>query len=227
MLQAILSSKAGRIGREDESQRWCDVFHRSEDLLTATFFGRIPYLSDGALSALLAFLLGRQQLDLSDFIELELWPRLRNSLGEQVEPDVVLRFARELFVIEVKPPFGGAQYQAQWFNQMDAITTEEAYAEYETIYYIALGNVVPRPLEQTELPERFESMSACEWEPLRCWLRQNELFSTRQDKAILRDWQSAFELYGMAPLIPSWLPMVDKADAIPLATGIEQLQHWS
>ena len=70
-------------------------------------------------------------------------------------------------------------------------------------------------------------MSACEWEPLRCWLRQNELFSTRQDKAILRDWQSAFELYGMAPLIPSWLPMVDKADAIPLATGIEQLQHWS
>ena len=23
------------------------------------------------------------------------------------------------------------------------------------------------------------------------------------------------------------LPMVDKADAIPLATGIEQLQHWS
>ena len=110
---------------------------------------------------------------------------------------------------------------------MASITIEEPYAEYETIYYIALGNVVPRPLEQTELPERFESMSACEWEPLRCWLRQNELFSTRQDKAILRDWQSAFELYGMAPLIPSWLPMVDKADAMPLATGIEQLQHWS
>ena len=81
MLQAILSGKAGRIGREDESQRWCDVFHRSEDLRTATFFGRSPYLSDGAVPALLALLLVRQQLDLSEFLALELRPRLRHPLG--------------------------------------------------------------------------------------------------------------------------------------------------
>ncbi|MFL9592733.1 hypothetical protein ACKC5O_12120 [Aeromonas schubertii] len=63
MLHAILHGKAGRIEREGESLRWLDLFKGSEDLLTATFFGRLPHLSDGALKAVLRFLLGDNPLD--------------------------------------------------------------------------------------------------------------------------------------------------------------------
>ena len=225
MLQAILSSKAGRIGLEGESVSWREAFQRSEDLLTATFFGRVPYLSDGALSALLGFMVGRP-VELSGFEELELWPYLENSSGNKVEPDVVLHFEQELFVIEVKPPFGGTQSRMQWLNQIEAVKRNEAYAEYEKIYFIALGNVGPEALEQSALPVRFEPMAACEWETLRDWLRQDAHFLARQEKAILRDRQNAFELYGMAPMIPSWQPMVDMTRSIDLAAGLEQLQHW-
>ncbi|MGL6321242.1 hypothetical protein ACSZMS_22625, partial [Aeromonas hydrophila] len=79
---------------------------------------------------------------------------------------------------------------------------------------------------KSALPERFESMAACEWESLRHWLRQSSHFSTRQDKAILRDWQNAFELYGMAPMIPDWQPMVDMSKSIDPAAGLKQLQYW-
>ncbi|MGL6497250.1 hypothetical protein [Aeromonas dhakensis] len=225
MLQAILSSKAGRIGLKEESLRWRDVFQRSEDLLTATFFGRVPYLSDGALSALLAFMIGRS-VELSGFEELELWPHLKNSSAHKVEPDVVLHFKRELFVIEVKPPFGGTQSRQQWRDQIDAVQRDKAYAKHKKIYFIALGNVVPAVLAQSALPTRFEPMAACEWEALLNWLRQNTHFSTRQDKAILRDWQNAFELFGMAPMIPDWQPMVDMSKSIDPAAGLEQLQYW-
>ena len=67
MLHAILHGKAGRIEQEGESLRWRDLFKGSEDLLTATVFGRLPHLSDGALRAMLRFLLGDNPLDPAPF----------------------------------------------------------------------------------------------------------------------------------------------------------------
>lgn len=77
MLHAILHGKAGRIEREGESLCWRDLFKGSEDLLTATFFGRLPHLSDGALHAVLRFLLGDNPLDPATF----------QRLANLVEPD--------------------------------------------------------------------------------------------------------------------------------------------
>ena len=57
-------------------------------------------------------------------------------------------------------------------------------------------------------------MAACEWEFSPSLASTECAFSTRQDKAILRDWQNVFELYGMAPMIPSWQPMVDMTRSI-------------
>ena len=35
----------------------------------------------------------------------------------------------------VKPPFGGTQSRMQWLNQIEAVKRNEAYAEYEKIYF--------------------------------------------------------------------------------------------
>ena len=129
MLQAILHGKAGRIEQDGESISWRDAFKRREDLLTAVFFGRVPHLSDDALGAVLRFLLGDDNpIDPSTFDKLELWPYLElkpehadpEREPEHVEPDVMLRFENSLVVIEVKPSFGGYQYQDQWQRQTKA-----------------------------------------------------------------------------------------------------------
>ena len=132
MLQAILHGKAGRIEQDEESISWRDAFKRSEDLLTAVFFGRVPYLSDSALGALLRFLLGADNpIDPSTFDKLELWPYLElkpehaapQKDPKHVEPDVIHRIKMSLAVIEVKPPFGGDQHQDQWKAHVDAVVS--------------------------------------------------------------------------------------------------------
>lgn len=45
MLVALTNGKAGRVGSEIKAgTSWRDVFRTSEDLLTATVFGRLAYL---------------------------------------------------------------------------------------------------------------------------------------------------------------------------------------
>lgn len=217
MLQAIWQGKAGRIEQDGSSVRWRELFRRSEDLLSATFFGRFPYLSDAALSAVLECLIGSPAGSLSPFEKLELWPRLtRLEERSYVEPDVLLRFRDELVMIEVKPPFGGGQYREQWLAQTRALAVEDEYANYQRIYYVALGNAQLQPLSCAELPDaRFVGMTLREWGQLRLALLETTTFETcRQDRAILDDWLCAFELFGMAPYIPSWTPLFSYAGSL-------------
>ncbi|MGL4716254.1 MAG: hypothetical protein ACRCWL_10170, partial [Aeromonas sp.] len=59
----------------------------------ATFFGRLPHLSDGALRAVLRFLLSDNPLDPATFQRLELWPKLASLQDRRyVEPDVLFHF---------------------------------------------------------------------------------------------------------------------------------------
>ncbi|MBL0664510.1 hypothetical protein [Aeromonas caviae] len=223
MLYAILHGKAGRIEREGESLRWRDLFKGSEDLLTATFFGRLPHLSDGALGAVLRFLLGDNSLDPATFQRLELWPKLASLQDRRyVEPDVLLHFDDALVVIEVKPPFGGDQYREQWLAQVNAVVGEAEFDDYEDrLYYVALGNIPVAPLIRPELPERFVQMTLREWEPLRRYLQTaSEFESCRQDRAIRDEWLLAFELFGMAPVVPEWAPLFAYAGQLDLDCGV-------
>ena len=223
MLHAILRGKAGRIEREGESLRWRDLFKGSEDLLTATFFGRLPHLSDGALRAVLRFLLGDNPLDSTTFQRLELWPKLASLQDRRyVEPDVLLHFDDALVVIEVKPPFGGDQYREQWLAQVNAVVSEAEFDDYEDrLYYVALGNIPVAPLSRPDLPKRFVQMTLREWDPLRRYLQAfDEFESCRQDRAIRDEWLQAFELFGMAPVVPEWTPLFAYAGLLNLGCGM-------
>ncbi|MCX4030941.1 hypothetical protein [Aeromonas caviae] len=229
MLHAILHGKAGRVEQGGQSLRWRELFKRNEDLLTATFFGRLPYLSDGAFEAVLGCLIGVEQAKrlAPTFIEIELWSRLTEwEERGYVEPDVILRFENELVMIEVKPPFGGGQYQDQWRAQMTALSVETEYLEYEQIHFVALGNTLPVPLPIDEHPKRFTPMTQLEWSDLRRLLQNNSMFtSCRQDEAICQDWMEAFSLFGMLPSAPSWQPLLDyaRAPSLDLAVACQQL----
>jgi hypothetical protein len=226
MLQAVLSNKAGRVEHGGQSLRWRELFKRNEDLLTATFFGRLPYLSDDAFKAVLRCLIGSEQAgQLSPFVTIELWPRLTEwEERGYVEPDVILRFEHDLVMVEVKPPFGGGQYQEQWQAQMMALSVETEYLEYEQIHFVALGNTLPAFLPIDEHPERFTPMTQLEWADLRRLLQDETLFTTcRQDGAIRQDWLEAFRLFGMLPAVPSWQPLLDFARPLDLAAAHQQL----
>lgn len=61
MLHAIWSGKARRLkieGLVEPAPRWRDIFHSNEDLLTATVFERLAYLSDAVFRQLIAFMTG-------------------------------------------------------------------------------------------------------------------------------------------------------------------------
>lgn len=235
MLHAILHGKAGRVEQGGQSLRWRELFKRNEDLLTATFFGRLPYLSNGAFEAVLGCLIGFEQAKrlAPTFMELELWPRLTKwEERGYVEPDVILRFKNELVMIEVKPPFGGSQYQDQWWAQMTALSVETEYLEYEQIHFVALGNTLPAPLPIDEHPERFTPMAQLEWAALRRLLQDGEIFTTnqqdeavRQDGAIRKDLLEAFSLFGMLPMVPSWQPLLNFAShpSLDLVAACQQL----
>lgn len=220
MLQAVLHGKAGRVEQGGQSLRWRELFKRNEDLLTATFFGRLPYLSNGAFEAVLGCLIGFEQAKrlAPAFIEIELWPRLTEwDERDYVEPDVILRFESELVMIEVKPPFSGGQYRDQWRAQMKALSVETEYQEYERIHFVALGNTLPAPLPIDKHPKRFAPMTQMEWTALRRLLQDDEIFTTnKQDEAIRNDLLEAFRLFGMLPMVPSWQPLLNFANGLSL-----------
>jgi len=221
MLRAISQKKDRRIEHNGAVMNWRELFHRSEDLLSATFFERIPYLSDTALSAVLHILIGPEAHSLSPFQQLDMWPQLSELDGRlYVEPDVILRFENELVMVEVKPPFGGVQTREQWLAQMTALAVEAEYSRNKRIFYVALGQVQRLPLIRQELPHsRFVGMTVLEWSRLRRELLASSAFnSCRQDKAVLDDWMIAFKLFGMATVVPSWSPLLAFASNLSLDT---------
>lgn len=64
-------------------------------------------------------------------------------------------------------------------------------------------------------------MTLREWEPLRRYLQTAPEFeSCRQDRAIRDEWLQAFELFGMAPVVPEWAPLFAYAGQLDLDCGL-------
>lgn len=135
MLTAMLHGKSRRLpDGVVGGQSLPSVFAKSEDLLTATVFERLVYLSGQRLWSVLRHTFS--DLPAHELVELErveFWPNWGaafEELKKTVEPDVVLHFtvgqtgARCVLVVESK--LGAAQYAEQWAQEWIALKAELA-----------------------------------------------------------------------------------------------------
>ena len=138
MLHAITQNKTGRIEVNGKKVSIRQLFREREDMLTATIFSRLPYLSRSALHQLFSALIPSTNLSFENLSEVELWPRfsLEGHKQNLVEPDVLLNFDWGTLVVEVKRPKDGVQSDEQWYRELACLPDE--YTEGEVLL-LALG----------------------------------------------------------------------------------------
>jgi len=211
MLHAVIHGKAGRVSTEnDEELSWRELFRKREDLLTATFFGRLRYLSEEGERKVLALLVGATLADeLGSVHEIVFWPKLKGLEGRKhVEPDVVLFFEKTLLLIEVKPPFGGKQHEDQWRAQIQSMILQKevegrAFDVPDRFYFLALGRNVDslHDVESRILgdfrDDGLEGVRMRQWAEVCHAIHSLADADSSRDSVIYDDWISAFMLFGM------------------------------
>ncbi|MBY3151305.1 hypothetical protein HFO56_02750 [Rhizobium laguerreae] len=136
MLQAVISSKAGRfpVNNGEESVSWRKAFRISEDLLTASVFGRLAYLDDEVLWRIMRRTFGAPLPDLrvAELEDIAFWPKWSDAIEDdrKVEPDVFLDFklgdpaAPVRLIVEAKlwkhPSQAARQWAREWVAYHDA-----------------------------------------------------------------------------------------------------------
>ncbi len=233
MLTAILHGKAGRVELDGLPVSWRQLFRKREDLLTAVFFGRLPYLSDEAQEQILALLIGKTLAgEFGQLRDIRFWPKLDGTEGRKyVEPDVVLEFNEHLLLVEVKPPFGGSQSSQQWRNEIQSLQSNND--DEKNIVLLALGRNMPgwRTMAQ-KLEVEFEELNLrifCrEWHDLLSAISSMRNEAETRDARIYADWFEAFHLFGMITAIAPF------SDLLPLCSSAEifnesfaALQRWA
>lgn len=212
MLKAILEGKAGRVSVDgEEQQSWREVFRKREDLLTAVFFGRIQYLSAAGEQQVLALLVGKETAEvLGPIKEIIYWPRLAGMDSRSyVEPDVLMVFNDSMLLIEVKPPFGGGQYEDQWRNEIESLILQRENNNCDldipdNIYFLALGCKMPdwksvaSKLENEFSDDCLKGVAVREWDQISHEIaKMHEENEVSRDKHVLFDWMDAFSLFGI------------------------------
>lgn len=136
MLQAVISGKAGRlpVAGGEESVSWRNAFRISEDLLTASVFGRLAYLEDEVLWRIMRRTFGSPLPDLrvAELEDIVFWPRWNDAIEDnrEVEPDVFLDFklgdpaTPVRLIVEAKlwkhPTQAASQWAREWVAYQDA-----------------------------------------------------------------------------------------------------------
>lgn len=216
MLKAVLHGKAGRIqlSQSEKNISWRQIFKGREDLLTAVFMSRVPYLSAFAFDRLMSFLIGDDALrKLGTFQEINFWPYFHLDQGNEqirgVEPDIVLYFENGIVLIEVKPPFHGVQNIGQWKRELHAVAQQylkEDPSSEKNICFLALGGngasgILMDAAEKKigELGGTNYQLNQREWQEVVDFIAhwENEEATLPSDQAILKDWLSAFELWEL------------------------------
>lgn len=231
MLRAIISGKAGRIVLDGVEHRvsWREVFRRSEDLLTAAIFSRVRYLSPELLSSFMAQLVEPEvAASLGPLDRVDFWSNLEGTHGRvRVQPDLMMWFAHALVIVEVKPPFGGDQYIDQWQAQVHAVVhlaTKGEVSVPERVHFVGLGqnkfSIDQEALESFKTEGKFDlSLHKVEWSHLTAVMPVLRNEATGSDAAVLDDWISAIELFGMVTPAFTWSSLASWAQKLNLNTG--------
>ena len=224
MLNAILNSKSGRLGKEAEyNTNWRELFRGSEDLITATLFERLSYLpGKTAWQILVAAAGGRlrpyrvAEIKLAEFWPM--WPLEQRQRG--VEPDIFLELSlgdpeKKVHVI-VEAKHGARQFARQLGDELRAWieVTEEGELP-DQIVVLAIGGL-PSDATKTKLQEDFyEEIEDIDTETLpellflpMDWgdLAQSistHIASTPHEKRLVADMSAALALFGYFHITPS------------------------
>lgn len=125
MLSAVLNGKrrgSGLVGRDF----LLGDTEGAEDLLTASVFERLAYLPDEVFKDVMSRLLGKENAP-GALKEITFWPSWYESKeGRRVEPDVVLKCAGRVVIVEAKRYDGvEQQYADQLANELSAAKKKE------------------------------------------------------------------------------------------------------
>lgn len=158
MLHAITENKTGRIEVNGKKVSIRQLFREREDMLTATIFSRLSYLSTPALHQFFSALIPSTDLSFGNLREVEFWPRfsLEGHKQNLVEPDVLLNFDWGTLVVEVKRPKDGIQSYQQWHRELDCLPNE--YTEGEVLLLALGGDSKHNQQMITQLNEKLVSI---------------------------------------------------------------------
>lgn len=149
MLSAISRGK-----RRGSTLVGVDLIFGSEDLLTASVFERILYLSDDRVREIFGSFPGVSTLvpqGLGEVQRVEFWPSMRDCSGRRVEPDLLIVFDNVSFLVEAKR-FDGIQQQslAQLDTQLEAAINDEEVGSGPVIQLAVGGNAATEALYSTD-----------------------------------------------------------------------------
>lgn len=215
MLVALTNGKAGRLKSEIQSgASWRQVFRASEDLLTASVFGRLTYLDGPVLWTILRGAFPElPDYRMVELLDVEFWPRwLEEGEASTVEPDVFLQFqvgdpaVRIDVIVEAKFGTAPAQYADQWRRQWTAYHSareEEGEDVPRSVYLMAIGGIgartdllVERLLRELEQHDIEIRPLAAHWSDLlRSLVEFHEKSIVGRDRRIVED---IIEALGLA-----------------------------
>jgi hypothetical protein len=221
MLNAITHGK-GRHFQSDISagDSLRKAFLRSEDMLTATIFERLAYLSGPVVWQILGLTFRPRflpSLQIVQLEEIEFWPtwsEARGRLGKSVIPDVVLRLSagdppRSLVLI-VECKLDGSQDPNQWAEEWIAHADEYPSSQRpDEVWLLALGGrpplfegAVARFVAEIHRNRGVEIQAAAgDWTDLLRALDNLDL-SAITDRRIVLDIRQALDLFGYRTFSP-------------------------
>ena len=229
MLQAIIRGKTNIRGKTTGG------FRINEDLLTAIFFGRLPYLSEETQTSVLE-ILTNGQISPDSMEDISFWPRLDYKKQSWVEPDIKIECHKTTIIIEVKRPPSelgvNPQLPKQWESQLVALSHERRSDESpKPVIFVALGGT--EPVKDFTFPEKSKKQYPFDlrlvilpWETVYEKILKLEPI-LKSDRAVVADWCKAFDHFPRLQPPPDLESVATLVENFKAKEALDVLAAWA